>query len=94
MTSHLTQEMDRVFALSKKLCEGNELAFDESYELENGTTVMFMVHDLHQYMVTLEGEGEDMIFCVRSIDIPELYLRLPPPAYVRFGEPPVLEDFC
>lgn len=94
MTSHLTQEMERLFALSKKLCEGHELEFDESHELNDGSSVMFMSHDLHQYMLTVEGSGEDMILCVRSLDIPDLFLRLPPPAYIRFGAATTLEEFC
>jgi len=93
MTSHLTQEMERLFALSKLLCEGHEIEISESQELE-GVSVMFVNYSLHEYMVTFEGSGEDMIFCVRSMELPELYLRLPSPAYVRFGKSIQLEELC
>lgn len=93
MTSHLTQEMERLFALSKILCEGTEVEITESHEID-GTSVMFVNYSLHEYMVSFEGSGEDMMFCVRSMEIPELYLRLPPPAYVRFGEAIQLEELC
>lgn len=93
MTSQLTQEMERLFALSKILCEGNELEVIESHEIDN-TSVMFVNYLLHEYMITVEGSGKDMVLCVRSISIPELYLRLPPPAYVRIGNLIALEDLC
>lgn len=93
MTSHLTQEMDRLFALTKLVCEGNEIEINESHEVE-GVSVMFVSYSLHEYMVTLEGSGEDMMLCVRSVEIPELYVRLPPPAFVRFGEMVTLEELC
>jgi hypothetical protein len=94
MTSHLTQEMERLFDLSRTLCEGTEVMTNESYELEDGTSVMFVSYDLHEYMLTLEGSGEDLMFSVRSMAIPELFLTLPPPAFVRFGKPIVLEELC
>lgn len=93
MTSHLTQEMDRLFALTKTICEGNEIEINESQEVE-GISVMFVSHSLHEYMLTLEGSGKDMMLCVRSVEIPELYVRLPPPAFVRFGEMITLEGLC
>ena len=93
MTSHLTQEMERLFALTKRLCEGNEIEINESHEVE-GVSVMFISYSLHEYMVTLEGSGEEMMLCVRSVEIPELYVSLPPPAFVRFGEMVTLEELC
>lgn len=94
MTGHLLEEMDRLFALSRTLCNGTEVMTNESHELEDGTSVMFISHDLHEYMMTLEGSGDDMIFTVRSLAIPELFLALPPPAFVRVGQPIMLEEMC
>jgi len=94
MTGHLIDEMGRLFALSRTLCNGTEVMTNESYELEDGTSVMFISHDLHEYMMTLEGSGENMIFTVRSMEIPELFLALPPPAFVRVGQPVMLEEMC
>ena len=50
---------------------------NESYELEDGTSVMFVSYDLHEYMLTLEGSGEELMFPVRSMAIPELFVPCP-----------------
>jgi len=94
MTSQLTDEMERLFALSKVICSGEEIAFDESHEMPDGTSVILLTYKLYEYMLTFEGSGEDMSICVRSISIPSLYLVLPPPAFVRIGKGIQLEELC
>lgn len=94
MTSQLTDEIDRLIGLSKLLCSGEELEFDESHELDDGTSVLLLTFKLHEYMITFSGSGEDMSICVRSISIPALYLVLPPPAFVSIGKGISLEELC
>ena len=55
---------------------------------------MVLFSNLKEFLLTVEGSGEDMLVTLRSVNVPELNIGLPRPVYVNLGKPLVVEDYC
>ena len=72
---------------------GEEIEVVESFEYENAD-IMVLFSNLKDFLLTVEGSGEDMLVTLRSVNVPELNIGLPRPVYVNLGKPLVVEDYC
>lgn len=93
MASQICDELLEMVALAEKIIAGNELEVSDSFE-HDGIDILVIFSNLREFLLTIEGVGDNMAINLRSVDIPELTLGLPKPVYVNMGKPLVVEDFC
>lgn len=80
-------------ALAERVVAGEEIEVAESFEYDN-MDIMVLFSNLKEFLLTVEGAGEDMLITLRSVNIPELNIGLPRPVYVNLGRPLVVGDYC
>tara|TARA_B100001287_G_scaffold227335_1_gene197248 strand:+ start:542 stop:823 length:282 start_codon:yes stop_codon:yes gene_type:complete len=93
MAGQICDELLDMVALAERIITGEELEVSESFD-HNGVDILVIFSNLKEFLLTVEGEGNDMNVVLRSVNIPELTLGLPKPVYVNMGSPLVVEDFC
>lgn len=98
MMGHIQLELEALYKLSQELTSGKEVELHSSFDIEvSGAelTVISFVRNLSEYLLTIEGKGQDMTVTLRSTDIPELFIALPAPAVLHIGSTPALVgDLC
>lgn len=98
MMGHIQLELEALYKLSQELTGGKEVELFSSFEMDingSGLTVVSFVRNLSEYLLTIEGEGENMSVALRSTEIPELFIALPAPAVLHIGSTPELVgDLC
>lgn len=98
MMGHIQLELEALYKLSQELTSGKEVELYSSFGIEvNGSdlTVISFVRNLSEYLLTIEGDGDDMSVTLRSTDIPELFIALPAPAVLHIGSmPELVGDLC
>lgn len=97
MAGHIGAELDALRIIAETLISGDYLEVDDTFEFEEKgvkMTVMSVIHNLVEYLFTIEERGNDMTMQLRSTQIPELLISLPAPLVVKFGKPIALEELC
>jgi len=93
MAGQICAELVDLVTLAERIIAGEEIEITESFEVE-GVDVLIIFSNLKEFILTIEGEQENMNIILRSSNIPDLTIGLPTPVYVNLGSPMVLEDLC
>jgi hypothetical protein len=87
--SEIHSELAALCAMSTDLINGKEMRVDYSIDIDMGDeeiTVIQIVRDGIEYMMTCEGKGQHAKIVLRSLQVPELLVSLPAPIYMLVGE--------
>ena len=93
MAGQIFAELVDMVALAERVIAGEEIEVVESFEYENAD-IMVLFSNLKEFILTVEGSGDDMLVTLRSANVPELNIGLPRPVYINLGKPLVVEDYC
>lgn len=93
MAGQICGELLDMVALAERVIAGEEIEVVESFSYDD-CDIMVIFGNLKEFLLTVEGSGEDMLVTLRSVSIPELNIGLPRPVYVNLGKPLVVEDYC
>ena len=97
MVGHIESELKELYSLSSRIISSQEVEYDSSHDLKidgKSVTAISIRSSLNEYLLTIEGSGEEMLMTLRSTAIPELYIQLPKPLYVSIGSAVSLEELC
>ena len=92
MVGQILAELTALTELASKIIDGEAIEVHESLE-EEDYTASIMYHKCKEYMFLVESK-DTLTLSLRSIEIPELFIALPGPVFVKLGEPFSLEELC
>lgn len=86
---HLQTELSALSAVAERVISGENLVVDDYREFSEGNTtisVFMLPHELDTYLMTIEETDGEMLLTIRSLNIEELYIKLPSPLMVSIQE--------